>query len=460
MEKSNHKAQRAKDVLRRILIFVLTLTLCALTPLPALAKPSPYKQGLQHYAKGEFDKAIQTLQKALKKKPGKAEKVKIYKYIGLSLYTLGRQAEAEKNFEQCIATDPGCNIEAKEALDESVLPFFQNIKRGILERKPAPRATTRILVKCPVQDAEIVLDGILLGPVNTSLEASPGTREITLEAKGYRPRRVKIAVNKNVENVYEIDLEKLPPKVDPKVAEREKEKEKEREKEKARQLKLAREKEKEKEREKERQRKLEARKEKDRERKEKIPPVLPAEDESARKLADPGPESKKESLEMEAEKGPQTTASTSSASAEPLEINREPVSLAHFLPLGVGQFYNGDYLLGTVVLATQLYAGTVIFQANQDIQQAEDNEQAAIRRAQVDPSVTPEDLLAFSQAKQAFVKEKQERLNFALGAAAGSYVFGVVHALIMRPYILPTTVTMQLQPTIHHGLQLDLRWNF
>jgi tetratricopeptide (TPR) repeat protein len=431
-------------------MFVLTLTLFVFTPPPISAKTAPYKQGLQHYAKGEFDKAVQSLQKALKKKPSKAEKVKIYKYIGLSLYTLGRQSEAEKNFEQCIATDPSCNVEAKEALDESVLPFFQNIKRGIAERKSAPRPTTRILVKCPVKDAEILLEGILLGPVNASLEASPGTREITLQAKGYRPRRVKIAVNKNVENVYEIDLEKLPAKAEPKVVEKDKDK--------ARQLKLAR--EREREREKERQRKLQARKEKDKERKEKIPPVLPAEDESARKLADPGPESRKESLEMPEERGPQATASTPSEPAEPLEINREPVSIAHFLPLGVGQFYNGDYLLGTVFLATQLYAGAVIVQANQDIQQAEDNEQAAIRRAQVDPAVTPEDLIAFSEAKRAFVKEKQERLNLALGAAAGTYVFGVVHALIMRPYILPTAVTMQLQPKANHGLQLDLRWDF
>jgi hypothetical protein len=279
------------------------------------------------------------------------------------------------------------------------------------------------------------------------LDATAGTREIILQAKGYRPRRVKIAVNKNVENVYEIDLEKLPPKVDPKALEKEKEK--------AKQAKLAREKEKERERERERVRKLDARREKDK--KDKVPPVLPTEDESARSLADPGPEPKKESLEMPEERGPQ---SGSVASSEPIDITREPVSVAHFLPLGIGQFYNRDYLLGTVFLGTQLYAGAVIVQANQDIQQAEDNEQAAIRRAQVDPTVTQEDLLAFSQAKQAFVKDKQERLNLALGAAAGTYVFGVLHALVMRPYILPATVSLQLQPTSKQGLQLQARWDF
>jgi hypothetical protein len=305
---------------------------------------------------------------------------------------------------------------------------------------------TRILVKTPVKDAEILMDGILLGPANSSLDATSGTREITLQAKGYRPRRVKIAVTKNVENVYEIDLEKLPAKTDPKASEREKERER------AKAAKLAREREKEKER----ARKLaEIRKE----RKEKVPPVLPAEDESAKNLSDPGPAPKKESLEMDAEKGPPAAAST--AAAEPVvDIAREPVSLAHFLPLGVGQFYNGDYLLGTLFLGTQLYAGAVIVQANQDIQQAENNEQAAIRRAQVDPTVSEEDLLAFSQAKQAFVKDKEERLNLAIGAAAGTYVFGVLHALIMRPYVLPATVTMQLKPTVHEGLELHMHWDF
>ncbi len=443
-----------------MLTFVLTLLLFISIPMSAAGKTSPYKQGLQHYAKGEFDKAIQSLQKALKKKPSKSEKVKIYKYIGLSLYTLGRQAEAEKNFEQCLATDSSCSIEAKEALDESVLPFFQNIKRGVNERKNAPKPKTRILVKTPVKDAEILMDGILLGPANTSLDAKPGTREITLQAKGYRPRRVKLAVNKNVENVYEVDLDKLPPKVDTKAIEREKEKEREREREKARLAKLTREKEREKEREREREkeraRKLEARKEK----KEKIPPVLPTEDESAKKLADPGPEPRKENLEIPEEKGPEVTASAPAPAAAPIELEREPVSIAHFLPLGIGQFYNGDYLLGTLFLGTQLYAGAVIVQANQDIQQAEDNEQAAIRRSQVDPTVTPDDLLAFSEAKQAFVKEKQERLNLAVGAAAGTYVFGLVHALIMRPYVLPANVSMQILPMENQGLELNMHWDF
>jgi tetratricopeptide (TPR) repeat protein len=440
-----------------MLTFSLSLLLIILHSASASGKTPPYKQGLQHYAKGEFDKAVQSLQTALKKKPNKSEKVKIYKYIGLSHYTLGRQAEAEKNFEQCLATDPACSIEAKEALDESVLPFFQNIKRGINERKNIPKPTTRILVKTPIKDAEILMDGILLGPANTSLDANPGTREITLQAKGYRPRGVKIAVNKNVENVYEISLDKLPPKADTKALEREKEKERE----KARQQKIAREKAKEKERERERAtRKLEARKEKEKKEKDKVPPVLPTEDESAKKLVDPGPEPKKESLEMPEEKGPPVVAASTSPTDEPVELERDPVSIAHFLPLGVGQFYNGDYLLGTLFLTTQLYAGAVIVQANQDIQQAEDNEQAAIRRAQVDPTVTPDDLLAFSQAKQAFVKEKQERLNLALGAAAGTYVFGMVHALIMRPYVLPAAVSMQLMPTHNQGLELHVHWDF
>ncbi|WP_141735323.1 hypothetical protein [Oligoflexus tunisiensis] len=442
METSRFKDLRPRPWLRRLLTVCLAGLFFVFVSPSATGKPSAYKQGLQHYAKGEFDKAIQDLQKALKKKPSKSEKVKIYKYIGLSHYTLGRQAEAGKNFEQCLATDLSCSIEAKEALDESVLPFFQNIKRAITERKNAPKPNTRILVKSPVKDAEILMDGILLGPVNTSLEAPPGTREIILQAKGYRPRRVKIAVNKLVENVYEIDLEKQPSKAV--------EKEKEKDKDKARQQRIAREKEKERER-----RKLEARRARE-EKKDKVPPVLPAEDESARKLADP-PESKKNSLAMPEEKGPQTSDSSSD---EPIELEREPVSFAHFMPLGAGQFYNGDFLLGTLFLGTQLYAVGVIVQATQDIQQAEDNELAAIRRAQVDPTVSQEDLDAFSEAKRVFVKEKQERLNLALGAAAGTYVFGVLHALIMRPYVLPTTVTMQLQPAPEQGLQLQVHWDF
>jgi tetratricopeptide (TPR) repeat protein len=413
-------------------------------------KTSVYKQGLQHYAKGEFEEAIQDLQKALKARPSRSEKVKIYKYIGLSLYTLGRQAEAEKNFEQCLATDRACSIEAKEALDESVLPFFQKIKRSIADKKNASQPKTRILVKTPVKDAEVMMDGILLGPANMSLDVKPGAQEITLLAKGYRPRRVKIAVNKLVENVYEIDLEKLPPTADLK----------EKKREKVKQVRLGKEKEKERERDKEEARKLEARKVRD-ETKDKVPPVLPSEDEATKKLAAPAPDSKRQSMELPEEKDPQTnTFSPTKATAETLELNREPVSFAHFMPLGVGQFYNRDYILGTLILGTQLYAAGAISQANQDIQQAEANEQAAIRRAQTDPTVTEEALTTFKEANQSFVKDKKDRRNLALGVVAGTYIFGVFHALIMRPYVLPQTLSLELQPLPNNRIEMQIHWDF
>ncbi len=496
-----------------------------LPSLPVLSKNSAYKQGLQNYAKGEFDKSIQNLQKALKNKPSKTEKTKIYKYIGLSLYTLGRRTEAEKNFEQCLAHDSKCSIDRNEALDESVLPFFQDIRRRQAEKEPMAKAKTKILVKTSAKDAEVLLDGILLGPANSSLDAKSGTMEIILQAKGYRARRVKIAINKLVENVYVIELDKIAPKpevkpipkVDPKekarlakLAAKEKAREQEAIKDKARQVKLAaqaktREEEalKKSALEKDKARKLEARNLREGA-KEKVPPVLPNED-LLEGNSDKGKDNKKDrlakhsnsdlekpskkrddGLELAEERGPppatdkdserEVTKEATAAADEPpkTESVREPTNIFHFLPLGIGQFYNGDFLLGTAFLGAQIYSVGVIFVANQDIQQAETNQEAAFRQAQIDPNVTQADIDAFTFAKNKFVKEKQQRIDLASGVLAGTYAFGVLHAIIMRPIItqkssslLPESsktqasqLTWQLQPTPQQGLQLAVRWDF
>lgn len=453
------------DKVRKNILW-LALALC-MSPMPLLAKDPPYKQGVQHYAKGEFEKAIQDLQRALKKKPTQAEKVKIYKYIGLSQFTLGRRAESEKNFEQCLVTDAKCSIDRKEALDESVLPFFQDIKRRLVEKKNASKPKTRILVTTPVKDAEVLLDGVLLGPANTSLDAKPGTREITLQAKGYKPRRVKIAINKLVENVYEIDLDKAPPKIEERAARADS-------REKARQARLA-----ETQRKKEaKARKLEARRERERE-KARTPAVLPVEGEAIKKVPDPA----RETLAAQPTPTPPPAAPPAPPPAvapapapqpPPPGLARESVSFAHFLPLGVGQFYNGDYLLGSLFLGTQFYAAGVIIVAKQDIEQAKSTEQAVFRRADVDPSVTQDELDQASADKNTVVKARNKRISIASGVLTGTYVFGVLHALFNRPYVLaaPTTAVIkpipepddalrvQLLPTDEQGVRLEMNWKF
>ncbi len=474
---------------------------------PILAKSTVYKQGLQHYAKGEFDKAVQELQKALNKKPSRAEKTKIYKYIGMSLYTLGRKTESEKNFEQCLANEKSCSISKDEALDESVLPFFQSIKSRTLAKESAPKAKTRIMVKTPIKDAEVLLDGILLGPANTSLDAKSGTLEITVQAPGYRARRVKIAVTKLVENVYEITLDKIPAKPEVKSVAKVDPKEKSRQarllaQENAREEKVA----KKKAKELDRARKLEARKAKN-SKKDKTPPVLPDEEEALADLEnnfkDSGelkdkehksgkkdklahsrdedlearPRERKDGLELPEERGPSIAnekpsegAASGPASPAPIELGKEPISPVHFLPFGAGQFYNRDYLLGTLFFGAQAYSIGLIAQAQQDIEQAKSNEQAALRRAQSDPTVTQDDLDAFTLAKNNFVADKEDRINIAAGVLAGTYVFGVIHALIMRPLAVSNSASTnlmepvpqsdlhwQLSPTKEQGLQLTMR---
>jgi tetratricopeptide (TPR) repeat protein len=187
---------------------IIILTQIIIGSLRVDAKTSLLKSGIRHYAKGEFEKAAQELHNALNSKPGKTDRAKIHKYIGLSLYTLGRQAEASENFKRCLSVSMSCNIDKKEALDESVLPFFQDLKKRFEEQKSALKPKTKILVKSPVKDAEILIDGTLMGNTNESLEAEPGTWKVVVRCKGYKTKRANIIINKLVENVYEIDLER------------------------------------------------------------------------------------------------------------------------------------------------------------------------------------------------------------------------------------------------------------
>jgi tetratricopeptide (TPR) repeat protein len=503
---SKRTVKLCKRCLSRWLTGCLVLAFFTLPTRPVLCKTSAYKQGLQNYTKGEFDKAIQNLQKALNSKPSKTEKTIIYKYIGLSLFTLGRRTEAERNFEQCLAHDSKCSIDRNEALDESVLPFFQDIRRRQAEKESSAKAKakTKILVKTSAKDAEVLLDGILLGPANSSLDAESGTVEIILQAKGYQARRVKIAINKLVENVYVIELDKIAPKPEVKPVPKVDPKEKARLAKLAAQAKTSEEEAfKKSASEKDKARKIEARNLRESS-KEKAPPVLPNEDfldgnsdkakdnkkdrhskhansdlEKPRKKRDDG-------LELAEERGPPpatdqdsfrevTKDATATADESPkTEGVREPTNIFHFLPLGIGQFHNGDFLLGTAFLGAQLYSAGVIALAYQDIEQAEANQQTAVQQAQIDPNVTQADINAFTLAKNNFVNEKQQRIDIALGILAGTYGFGVLHAIIMRPIItqnstrvLPESsrtparqLTWQLQPTPQQGLQLAMRWDF
>ncbi|MCX6128342.1 MAG: PEGA domain-containing protein [Proteobacteria bacterium] len=485
---------------------IISLFICQINILSASTNSS-YRKGLQHYTKGEFDKAINQLHNAMKQKPSLEERTNIYKYIGLSLFTLGRKAEAERNFQQCINQDKACSISKNEALDETVLPFFLAVKQRMQEKDKTLKPTTQIIVQSPIKNVEILLDGILLGPANSPLDVKPGTIQITLQAAGYRPRTMKLLVNKNTKNVYQAQLEKIPPKPKPKT---------EPQPEVKVERKLVKKPKPPTEHEEMKTQKQDERTAKQ-SKKDRNPGYLPDETRSRtpeqndldRMLSESDPELKNGSEEkfsgkestrnrrekfnredrpssnnnygVNEERSAQSMVYTKSDpipygaenQAVPADNNRMPITPLHFLPLGIGQFYNGDFLLGTFILGTQVTSIALIAIADQDIVQAQKIEKDSYSQAETDPSISDQDLLKLSESSRQYIADKEDRINFAIGAGLGSWGLGVVLAIVMRPsnahdrpdLLIPkpsdrNRLSWQLRPTLGSGYELRLHYNF
>ncbi len=472
----------------------LGLMLCLSGMSPLWAKSSAYKGGLNHYTHGEFKEAAVLLQRALNAKPDRDEKISAHKYLGLSLFTLGRTAEAEQQFIKCLTLDRNCSIKKEEALDESVLPFFKQVKERLDNpsttarstpspaavapapspspvASPAPAAGTRIIVLSNVKEANVLVDGILAGPVGATLSSSSGAVEIEVEAKGFNPRKLKISVPKNALSTFKIDLqpegpskEELAALAGAKLA-----------KEKAARL---REKElaaKEKSRSEvsSRDHRLPRGRDEDVQADDKTPPVLPRED-GIRS------EAESDSLFSEEERRSERSSSIERESrgrrdrgTEDFDVSnikadspnagkaRIPISFFHLLPLGAGQIYNESYLLGGTIFAIHVYAAYSILEAQQNMQRAADNLTTAYKRN----DNTPEQLTAYAAQIDAYTAEQQTAQTRAALIFGGSYLFGVVQAVLMRPEVSSKSSPLSWEWTPDFStegprLRLVMDWHF
>jgi tetratricopeptide (TPR) repeat protein len=443
--------------------FATALALLCCLPLPLSAKSSPYKTGLHHYARGEFQEAITQFQKALTRGGSRDERSKIHKYLGLSQYTMGRQAEAEENFSSCLKLDRNCSIVKDEALDESVIPFFKKIRDQMIQGDTKP--VTRVRIESNAKNGEVALDGIIAGSVGQSLTSEDGTVEVEVRAPGYRPRKLKISVTKAVENTYQINLEEIPKgpskeeiaaakaaQAKAKAKARAEAVAKERVRAKVRAEALARERFETEERQRQRlaKRLEKAEKEAAAAKNSRIPPVLPREEEpnlALKDAADPveePPVSAKEKNDAAPSRDPPLSVTSDTKASSDILV-KSPLSFAHFLPFGIGQFKNDDILLGTVLLTAQGYALYGILDTDQRILQAQKNLANAQKAAEEDPGITPEILANFRNDAQTFIQKSQDERDTFVAILAGSYVLGVLHAIILRPDNLASSLADESQ---------------
>lgn len=194
---------------------------------PYLVTAQSFNTVQEKYQKGDLKGAEAAAKKALSTKISRQEKAKVLKMLGLVQYTLGNKNAASSSFQQALQIEPDLAIAATEALDPTVLPYFQALKAknknpgnspalqsGSEAANPKPIARTTPLkrtllkVNSNVSNARVSIDGILAGSANELINVDPGKVEVQLQAPGFPSRKATITIVKDSENSITLHLEK------------------------------------------------------------------------------------------------------------------------------------------------------------------------------------------------------------------------------------------------------------
>ena len=121
----------------------MRLVILLLLSLGSVARADNFNQGLTSYRHSNFSAAEQAFLKVLQEGVNRATRAKVYKYVGLSQYMLGRKADAGKSFRSALRFDPMTELYPNEVLDSSVIEFFLQIKQDSRKRSPATSQVPR-----------------------------------------------------------------------------------------------------------------------------------------------------------------------------------------------------------------------------------------------------------------------------------------------------------------------------
>lgn len=206
------------------------------------------------YQKGDFKGAEHDLRSLLSTKQNQVERARTLKLLGICQYFEGDKASAGKTFKTALAQMPELTIEPGEVLDDSVIQFFNSLKsaqpsarpgaqrdqaRGpglasAAKSRPAPQTPrptgtsgtvdargkpvkqTYLKVLSNVAKANVAIEGIIAGQVNSLINTDAGKVLVEVSAPGYPTRKVNVNITKDTENTVTIDLEKPKPKPAPK----------------------------------------------------------------------------------------------------------------------------------------------------------------------------------------------------------------------------------------------------
>ena len=223
---------------RKLSYGILCLGLAIPPIMPTKAYGQSYSVGLSKYRKGQLKAANRALALALKRARSNGAKADIYRLLGVIAHRRGQDSAARTYFSSALRLVPSTRIKKSETLDPSVTSFFNNVRRAASTKKvtrakaprrapaaarraPAPRRApvstrkskrTTILIKSNVP-VSVAIDGILAGSSGRDLEVDPGPVSLELKATGYAKKRIRATVRARTQNVIRVNMRKKVPKV-------------------------------------------------------------------------------------------------------------------------------------------------------------------------------------------------------------------------------------------------------
>ena len=175
--------------------------------------------------KGQLSPARSALVSASRRSKSKNELANIYLLIGIIDYTSGNKSAAQKAFSLSKGFNPSLVINPNEVLDTSVISFYKSIpvprkanrNVGRSSRKtPSPKNVvpqkkgTFMFIASKTKDASVLIDGIIVGTVNSPIEVSPGTQTVEITKPGHFTRKISLNMRSGTTTQQQIDLKRKP----------------------------------------------------------------------------------------------------------------------------------------------------------------------------------------------------------------------------------------------------------
>ncbi len=189
-----------------------------------------FSDGVRAYQQGDFKKSESALTEALKTTKNPKTRAEIFKYLGMTQWSLKSPAKATGSFSQARALNPTVSISNDEVLDPGVIGFFekdsgkqassQPVKSGMTRGSGAKAKAqpTTLFIDSNVKNASVVIGGILVGQTQSQLDVDGGAVLLEVSAPGYQKKIIKTKIQKSSANHLTVDLEKRQAKPVAKVA--------------------------------------------------------------------------------------------------------------------------------------------------------------------------------------------------------------------------------------------------